>query len=150
MRVFALFNLIIPDQRTDGPTDRWTDKASYRVACPQLKTWFQRKFTILSQPLCLLCAAHNRIPLYVIAHKRTRKHSRARKQVVFVCMRVVAARKRRGYQETCARAFLEREGEGKRENRKKGNCGSISASKLKEDRGRVTAADSSLKDQPGL
>ena len=24
--------------RTDGPTDRRTDKASYRVACPQLKT----------------------------------------------------------------------------------------------------------------
>ena len=23
--------------RTDGPTDGWTDKASYRVACPQLK-----------------------------------------------------------------------------------------------------------------
>ena len=26
------------DQRTDGPTDQRTDKASYRVACPQLKT----------------------------------------------------------------------------------------------------------------
>ena len=25
------------DRRTDGPTDRRTDKASYRVACPQLK-----------------------------------------------------------------------------------------------------------------
>ena len=25
------------DRRTDEPTDRWTDKASYRVACPQLK-----------------------------------------------------------------------------------------------------------------
>ena len=34
MRVFTLFDSIITDQRTDGPTDI----ASYRVACPQLKT----------------------------------------------------------------------------------------------------------------
>ena len=39
MRVFALSNSIITDRRTDGPTDQRTDKASYRVACPQLKTW---------------------------------------------------------------------------------------------------------------
>ena len=31
--VFPLFNSSV----TDGPTDRRTDKASYRVACPQLK-----------------------------------------------------------------------------------------------------------------
>ena len=34
MPVFPLFNSMIPD----GPTDGRTDKASYRVACPQLKT----------------------------------------------------------------------------------------------------------------
>ena len=34
MRVFPLFDSIITDQRTDGPTD----KAFYRLACPQLKT----------------------------------------------------------------------------------------------------------------
>ena len=33
MRVFPLFNSMTPD----GPTDGRTDKASYRVACPQLK-----------------------------------------------------------------------------------------------------------------
>ena len=33
--VFPLFNLIIKDQRTQGRTDGQTDKASYRVACPQ-------------------------------------------------------------------------------------------------------------------
>ena len=33
--VFPLFNLCSP---TDQPTDRRTDKASYRVACPQLKS----------------------------------------------------------------------------------------------------------------
>ena len=26
------------DQRTKGPTDQWTDKSSYRIACPQLKS----------------------------------------------------------------------------------------------------------------
>ena len=31
--VFTLFDLIITDQRTNGRTD----KASFRVACPQLK-----------------------------------------------------------------------------------------------------------------
>ena len=35
MRVFPLFNLIIKDQRTEGRTDGQTDKASYRVVCPQ-------------------------------------------------------------------------------------------------------------------
>ena len=30
---FSTFRLVLTDQRTDGPTD----KASYRVACPQLK-----------------------------------------------------------------------------------------------------------------
>ena len=35
MRVFTLFNSC---SRTDRPTDRRTDKGSYRVACPQLKT----------------------------------------------------------------------------------------------------------------
>ena len=32
--VFSLFNSIT---MMDGPTDGWTDKASYRVLCPQLK-----------------------------------------------------------------------------------------------------------------
>ena len=44
--VFPLFNSITMDGRTDGPTDQRTngptagptDKASYSVACPQLKT----------------------------------------------------------------------------------------------------------------
>ena len=31
---FHTFRLVL----TNGPTDRRTDKASYRVACPQLKT----------------------------------------------------------------------------------------------------------------
>ena len=39
---FHTFRLVYTDRRTDGPMDRrtnWrTDKASYRVACPQLKT----------------------------------------------------------------------------------------------------------------
>ena len=35
--VFPLFNSMTPDRRMDGPMDRQTDKASYRVACPQLK-----------------------------------------------------------------------------------------------------------------
>ena len=35
MRVFTLSNSIT---MTDWPTDQRTDKASYRVACPQLKT----------------------------------------------------------------------------------------------------------------
>ena len=30
------------DGRTNGPTDQRTDKASYRVACPQLKSIFSR------------------------------------------------------------------------------------------------------------
>ena len=34
MRVFPLFDSCL---QTDGPTDRRTDKASYRVVCPQLK-----------------------------------------------------------------------------------------------------------------
>ena len=34
MLVFSLFDLIITDRRID----RWMDKASYRVACPRLKT----------------------------------------------------------------------------------------------------------------
>ena len=33
MRIFTLSNSIITDGRTNG----WTDKVSYRVACPQLK-----------------------------------------------------------------------------------------------------------------
>ena len=37
MRVFTVSNLITTDQRTDRRMDQWTDKASYRVACPQLK-----------------------------------------------------------------------------------------------------------------
>ena len=39
-RIYALFNSIT----TDGPTDRRTDKASYRVACPQLKSAKTRIF----------------------------------------------------------------------------------------------------------
>ena len=35
--VFPLFDSIITDRRTDEPMDQRTDKASYRVACPQLK-----------------------------------------------------------------------------------------------------------------
>ena len=38
MRVFPLFNSSVTDQPTNRPTDQRTDKASYRVACPQLKT----------------------------------------------------------------------------------------------------------------
>ena len=37
MRVFPLFDSMVTDGRTARPTDRRTDKASYRVACPQLK-----------------------------------------------------------------------------------------------------------------
>ena len=36
MRVSPFFDSMV----TDGPTDRRTDKASYRVACPQLKEYF--------------------------------------------------------------------------------------------------------------
>ena len=36
--VFPLFDLIITNGQTDGWADRWMDKASYRVTCPQLKT----------------------------------------------------------------------------------------------------------------
>ena len=47
IRVFPLFNSSVTDQ----PTDRRTDKASYRVACPQLKsvsqTFVIRKFVSL-------------------------------------------------------------------------------------------------------
>ena len=35
--VFPRFNSMTPDGRTDRPTDGRTDKASYRVECPQLK-----------------------------------------------------------------------------------------------------------------
>ena len=38
MRVFALSNLIITYGPADGRTDGWMDKASHRVACPQLKS----------------------------------------------------------------------------------------------------------------
>ena len=39
MRVFPLFDLCWRiNGPTDGPTNGQTDKASYRVACPQLKT----------------------------------------------------------------------------------------------------------------
>ena len=38
MRVFTFSNSII----ADGPTDPQTDKASYRVACPQLKNGYSR------------------------------------------------------------------------------------------------------------
>ena len=33
---------VLIDGPTDGPTDRRTDKASYSVACPQLKTGAKR------------------------------------------------------------------------------------------------------------
>ena len=40
MHVFTLFDSWSrTDRRTDRPTDGRTDKGSYRVACPQLKTW---------------------------------------------------------------------------------------------------------------
>ena len=35
MRVFTLSNLIIKDQRTDGPMDQRTDKASYDSVPPK-------------------------------------------------------------------------------------------------------------------
>merc|ERR1712074_421532 len=38
MRVFPLFDSSVTDQPTDRRIDRRTDKASYRVACPRLKT----------------------------------------------------------------------------------------------------------------
>ena len=38
MRVFPLFNSITTDRPTDQPTNGWTDKASYRVASPRLKS----------------------------------------------------------------------------------------------------------------
>ena len=31
------------DRRTDGPTDRRTDRVGYRVACPQLKTYLSQE-----------------------------------------------------------------------------------------------------------
>ena len=34
---FPTFRLVVTDGLMDGPTDKRTDKASYRVACPQLK-----------------------------------------------------------------------------------------------------------------
>ena len=37
MRVFTLFESITTDQRNNGPMDQRMDKASYRVACLQLK-----------------------------------------------------------------------------------------------------------------
>ena len=40
---FSLFDLIITEGRKDGPIDQWTDKASYRVACPQLKIVSHRR-----------------------------------------------------------------------------------------------------------
>ena len=42
MRVFPLSTRADgpTDRRTNSPTDGPTDKASYRVACPQLKTLF--------------------------------------------------------------------------------------------------------------
>ena len=57
MRVFPFFDSWVTDQRTDG----WADKASYRVACPQLKItqkfmqfkWFFI-FQILNLPLLIL------------------------------------------------------------------------------------------------
>ena len=35
---FHTYQLVFTDRLTDQPTNGWTDKASYRVACPQLKT----------------------------------------------------------------------------------------------------------------
>ena len=43
--VFPRFNSMTLDGRTNGPTDGRTDKASYRVACPQLKSdclWLEK------------------------------------------------------------------------------------------------------------
>ena len=41
MRVFTLFDSIVMDGPTDQRTDGRTDKASYRVACPQLKRFLK-------------------------------------------------------------------------------------------------------------
>ena len=51
MRVFPLFDSMVTDGPTDGWMDSWTDgrtdgrvdKASYRVACLQLKKWMRDK-----------------------------------------------------------------------------------------------------------
>ena len=37
MRFFSIFDSMVTDGPTEGWTDGRTDKASYRVACPQLK-----------------------------------------------------------------------------------------------------------------
>ena len=36
----------LTDQRTNGPTDGRTDKASYTVACPQLKTEEKERISV--------------------------------------------------------------------------------------------------------
>ena len=41
---FHTFQLMLTDGRTDGQTDGRTDKASYRVACLQLKMIFSRSW----------------------------------------------------------------------------------------------------------
>ena len=46
MPVSPLYNSMTPD----GPTDRRTDKASYRVACPQLKTWTPKLYAFVALP----------------------------------------------------------------------------------------------------
>ena len=44
---FHTFRLVLTDGPTDEPTDGRTDKASYRVACPQLKMLRLANFTQL-------------------------------------------------------------------------------------------------------
>ena len=39
---FPTYQLVSTDGPTDGPKDGWTDKASYRVARPQLKRKFRK------------------------------------------------------------------------------------------------------------
>ena len=40
---FPTFRLMLMDRRTDEPMDQRMDKASYRVACPQLKKKSQKR-----------------------------------------------------------------------------------------------------------
>ena len=44
LHTYAFFNLSVMDQLTDGLTNQWTDKASYRFVCPQLNMFVLDSF----------------------------------------------------------------------------------------------------------
>ena len=58
-----VFDSIITDGRTNGWTDGQTDKASYRVACPQLKTAL---FRLIDFELQILRYGKTRLTFYDI------------------------------------------------------------------------------------